>query len=76
MASFASVRFRNHSRLQMMVVNGLAQAKVADGSDEHVACSAQKDIVTLTAGLRSVGDNTSGGCLRDPGGGPIRRASR
>ena len=47
----------------MLEVNTMGPMRVSEAFVEHVACSGRKLIVTLTSGMGSIADNTSGGSI-------------
>ncbi|MFZ2019751.1 MAG: SDR family NAD(P)-dependent oxidoreductase, partial [Methyloceanibacter sp.] len=47
----------------MLEVNTMGPMRVSEAFVEHVACSGRKLIVTLTSGIGSIADNTSGGSI-------------
>ena len=48
---------------EVLAVNSMGPMRVSEAFVEHVARSDRKLIVTLTSGMGSIGDNTSGGSV-------------
>jgi NAD(P)-dependent dehydrogenase (short-subunit alcohol dehydrogenase family) len=52
-----------HSWVEVLTVNTMGPTRVSEAFVEHVARSDRKLIVTLTSGMGSIADNTSGGSI-------------